>query len=239
MKIAICGDSISEGIGSKKINYIPFLEKAIENIEVKNFALTGTMITYMYDIKIDIKKYDPEVLVIFYGNVDAMSRPNSQSKIYKIIPARYKKNGMLSPRALYSSNLFKKFFQKIESNFRTNLNRILIKTTGYEVWNPIDKFTNEYSRILNEFKDRKIILISTVPVFEKWFPNTNNEYIKYNAEIMELAKIYNCKYLNAYDLLSEYNKNEVYLSDYFHLSEIGYKVLADEIIKYLSEFSTS
>ena len=53
MKIAIFGDSISEGIGSRKYNYAKELEKIMKsdnNIEIYNYSYTGTTINYIFSL---------------------------------------------------------------------------------------------------------------------------------------------------------------------------------------------
>ncbi|MBM6839056.1 SGNH/GDSL hydrolase family protein, partial [Clostridium saudiense] len=154
MKIAICGDSISEGIGSLKINYKPLLQEKIKDSEIKNFAHTGAMINHMDEIEQALSKFNPDIIILFYGNVDAMTRPKSKSVFYKFVPNRYRKNGMLSPRALFTKRFFIRKLQKIESLFRVYLNKFLIKICGYEVWMPLDKFEKKYTEILKKYKSK-------------------------------------------------------------------------------------
>ncbi len=231
MKIAICGDSISEGIGSLKINYQPLLQEKFKNVEIKNFAHTGSMINHMDQIELNIRKFDPDILILFYGNVDAMTRPKSKSVFYRFLPNRYRKNGMLSPRALFTRRFFVRGFQKIESLFRICLNKLLIKICGYEVWMTVDKFEEKYTEVLKKYSGKNIILISTVPVYEKWFPHTNEQYVIYNKIIKELSEKNGCEFINAYDILSKYEWDNVFLADRFHLSQGGYEVIAEEISK--------
>lgn len=233
MKIAICGDSISEGIGSLKINYKSLLQERVKGAKIKNFAHTGSMINHMDEIEAGIKNFNPDILILFYGNVDAMTRPKSSSIFYKCVPSRYRKNGMLSPRALFTRKFLLRILQKLESIFRILLNKFLIKICGYEVWMPIDKFEKKYSEVIEEYKEKNIILISTVPVYEKWFPHTNEQYIAYNKIINKLSEKNGCMFVNAYDILSRYEWNEVFLEDRFHLSKGGYEIIAEEISKFI------
>ena len=78
--IIIVGDSISEGIGQKKINYEIFLKKAMNKYNIINMARTGTTIKYGNTISEEIIKLNPKYVIIFYGNVDAQIRANIMEK---------------------------------------------------------------------------------------------------------------------------------------------------------------
>lgn len=237
IKIAIFGDSISEGIGKLKINYTIELEKLISNIykkvKIDNYAHTGTTIKYLktFEEEYKIKHYD--IVIIGYGNVDGMLRPNLSSKynIYKYLPNRYKKNGMLNPRPYYSNKIYKKIFQKIDSLIRWNLNRILLKIQGTTTLVSLEEFQQEYFNVIEKnFKNtKKIILLSTVKVSDKYFPGTNDSYEKYNEKIQILKYSYkNIKYIDLYNSL---NKKEFFYEDLFHPNSNGYKEIAKLIYK--------
>lgn len=241
MKIAIFGDSISEGIGSRKINYSKELEKIFLNkkmkLQIYNYAFTGTMIDYTKKIKEKYEKEKYDVVIIGYGNVDGMLRPdtNSNKNLYKYLPRRYKKNGMLNPRPYYSKNKWKKLFQKIDSLIRWNLNKILLKVQGSTTWITLDRFYQEYFEfctfILN--KADKVILLSTVKVGEKYFPGTNASYIKFNEKIKKMEQLNDkIKYLDLYNTL---NEKEMFFDDLFHPNQQGYEFIAKLIYKKIIE----
>ncbi|WP_455579996.1 hypothetical protein [Faecalibacillus intestinalis] len=98
MKIAIFGDSISEGIGSRKYNYAKELEKIMKsddnNIEIYNYSYTGTTINYIFSLN-EWKNIKFDLIIVAYGNVDGMLRPNLDKfpNFYKYLPKRYKKMG--------------------------------------------------------------------------------------------------------------------------------------------------
>lgn len=229
MKIAIMGDSISEGIGSKKINYAKILGK---DYQVKNFALTGTTTEYALDIIENVIDYNPYIVILFYGNVDALPRVKSNTWIYRnIIPKRYKGLGMLDPRALYSSKYYKKIFQILDSEFRYRLKNLLIKLQGYEQWVNIDKFKVNYNEILKKLSSNniKVITLSNVPISEHYFNNANMEYNKYNCIIEELSNKYNYKFINLYTHLEQNQIKDIFLKDLYHPNELGYEIISDLI----------
>lgn len=229
MKIAVMGDSISQGIGSKKINYAKILEK---KYIVKNFALTGTTTEYGLEIIDNIVNFGPDLVILFYGNVDALPRVKSNTCFYsKIMPKRYKQLGMLDPRALYSSNKIKRIPQRLDSEFRYRLKNLLVRVQGYEQWVNIHDFEKNYKSILEKLLENniKVITISNVPICERYFKNSNYEYRKYNNVIKELSYKYNCRFINLYSILSKYN--DVFLDDLYHPNKKGYEIIASLIEK--------
>ncbi len=66
MKIILLGDSITQGLGSKKINFTRELQKLRgEETKITNLALTGKTILYAIDILDKIKERKAD-LVFFY-----------------------------------------------------------------------------------------------------------------------------------------------------------------------------
>ena len=76
MKIILLGDSITQGLGSKKVNFTRELARLMgSGTEIINFALTGTTINYGLELLPQIESEQSDVVVILYGNVDAQIRP--------------------------------------------------------------------------------------------------------------------------------------------------------------------
>lgn len=231
MKIGILGDSISQGIGSKKINYEKYLIKLNKNNYIINKALTGTTIVYGNKMIDELIKEKIDCIIIFYGNVDALPRPKKDKLLYKLLPNRYKKLGMLDPRALYSSDKKKKIIQKLDSYTRYNIKKILIKLYGYSQFVTIDKFEIIYKELVEKCLNNNInpILVSTVPMCEKYFPKANFEYQKYNNIIKKIANAYNIYYIDIYNDLNKYNPHDIFLYDLYHPNEYGYELIAKDI----------
>lgn len=234
IRIAVFGDSISEGIGSRKVNYCDCLQELLRNyyniVIVDNYAHTGTMISYIEDIKEQWcgKRYD--VVIIAYGNVDAMLRPdlNHTPNLYALLPSRYKKNGMLNPRPYFSRKWYRSIGQHFDSWFRWHLNRFLLNFQGTTTWVSESEFEKKYSIVLENLKkiSGSFILLSTVHVSDRYFPGTNSSYMKYNEIIRSLSQHYHTVYVDLYNL--DFSTNDFY-DDNFHPNEEGYKRIAATI----------
>lgn len=100
-KIYLLGDSITQGLGSKKVNFSGELSRLLgESYEVVNLAYTGTMIDYALGL-LDEGKVASGVTggicVILYGNVDAQIRPSRTGHVFPRIPRRYQGGGCSCP----------------------------------------------------------------------------------------------------------------------------------------------
>lgn len=232
MKIILLGDSITEGIGSRKVNFAPYLEQAIKGSQVINLGKSGTTIDYAITKIDEINNHNPDITVVFYGQVDALTRVKSNTWIYGLIPKRYKGPGMFDPRALFTRKQSKKVFQKIDSFFRYNLKKFLISVQGYEQWNTLDEFEKKYDYLIKNILDHstQIICLSTVSIKDKYFPYCNREFKKYNEVIFNISQKHNCTFLDIYKELDNVDKEIYYYEDYYHPNEKGYKLIAEKIL---------
>ena len=112
IKIVLLGDSITQGIGSRKINYEDMLIKYLHTqgikSEIVNLALTGTTIEYALSLMPKIEEENPDYIIIMYGSVDLQVRPNMDTNkwgILSLTPKRYKNiKGMLNPMERHMNN---------------------------------------------------------------------------------------------------------------------------------------
>jgi lysophospholipase L1-like esterase len=238
MKVVIYGDSISEGIGARKNNYCNQLKSLLlekyPSVEVKNFAHTGTTIIYLREL-LENSCNTADAVIIAYGNVDAMLRPNTNHKpnYYKLLPKRYKQNGMLNPRPYYSKKWYKNFFQHCDSLFRCTLNKLLLKLQGKTTWVSEKEFYEVYKQCVQKIRKSvcsKVVLLSTVRVNEHFFPGTNERYEVFNKIIKNIAEEEECSYVDLYNNLI---KEEYFYDDKFHPNVLGYEKIANLIINNL------
>ncbi len=231
IRIAVFGDSISEGIGSRKINYCEHLGNLLSNyydaVFIDNYAHTGTTIDYVEDIKERWRDKRYDVAIVAYGNVDAMLRPdlNHSPNLYALLPARYKQNGMLNPRPYFSSRWYKSIGQHFDSWFRWRLNKFLLGFQGATTWVSEEDFENMYSTVMADLKGitRRSVLLSTVRVSDRYFPGTNNSYMRYNQIIKSVSERYDAAYIDLFNL--GLNETEFY-DDVFHPNKKGYERIA-------------
>ena len=241
-KIALLGDSITEGLGSKKINYVQSLLSYLsENdngtkYEVRNFGVSGTMIDYCFDIQERIDEFNPNIVIIFYGNVEAIYRPNmpKDSLSYKLLPKRYKKNfSMIDPRPFYSHNFFKKMGQKIDSTYRFCIKRHFLKKFGSYRLLDLENFEKSYSKVVLEQKNknRRVICISNVRIDDYYFPHSSKSLEEYREVIKLISERCYCEYVDLYNWQLGFEWKEIFGQDHFHPNEKGYQLIGELFAK--------
>lgn len=236
VKIALLGDSITEGLGSKKINYERSLFNHINNgqikYSIKNFGVSGTTIQYYFQIQEQLNDYNPDIVLIFYGNVEAIYRPiiNKKSLIYKLMPKKHKKHfSMIDPRPFYSRKIIKKVFQKMDSLYRFCLKRYFIKKYGTYQILEINVFKEIYEKVLSELvsNKKKIFCVSTVRIDDYYFPESSKALGEYRDVIKNLSENFNCQYINLYDWQLKFSWPEIFGDDHFHPNEKGYELIGE------------
>lgn len=242
MKVILLGDSITQGLGSKKINFVGELEKLLSsNDSVVNLAMTGTVINYVSTIFSEIEKEKADYAVILYGNVDAMLKPSRTGKIFKHLPKRF--NGpdgsMLLPRPFYSHNWYKSLAQHIENCIRTVLRNLILSVDGTEQWMPLEQYQNHYDDVCRKLIKLGItpIICSTVYIDDNLFPGSDSEYKEYNAWMKKYAGEHHICYIDFYEIFRQLIEKEgwkrYFNYDHFHPNGEGYLVMASNIAEAL------
>lgn len=235
--ISIWGDSISEGIGKKKMNYCQSLAENLNNeVEIYNFAKTGSTIDFAYEKFKEVEEKNFDIGIIMYGSVDAQIRPNLERNRYgvcRIIPNRYKIGGMLSPRAFYSQKWYRYIPDRMDNIVRFILNKLVLLTQGKIQWVSIEKFELYYRKLISEMRQagiKKLILVSTLYIDDKFFLNSSHEYEKYNHVIKKIADETGAKYIDVFskfkEIVSTKGWGVCYSYDHFHPNKEGYDLIA-------------
>ena len=242
MKVVLLGDSITQGLGSWRINFTDELKKSLSQDDiVENLALTGTVIDYVKTILPQIVEARPDYAVILYGNVDAMLKPSRTGKIFKKLPHRFTMNNgsMLLPRPFYSAKWHKNIGQHLENGMRTILRNLIFKVDGTEQWMPLEQFQKHYIDVCSALCNEGIkpIICSTVFIDDRMFPGSEKEYLQYNKWMLDYAENKGFKYIDLFTSLKDSVRHDgwpqYYNCDHFHPNENGYLIIAKEIARAL------
>lgn len=230
-KVYIFGDSISEGIGSKKYSYCSIMQKKLEQYEIINCAKTGTTLKYMEEVLKEYSFEEEDIVFIYYGSVDSIIRPNVYNRdktgLLKIIPKRYFDNGMLDPRAFYSRKWSRKICEKIESFCRYKIKLLLMKKYGTYQRLELSDFKVIYTKILKKIllETKNVYLVTLGYIDEKFFPGSQNQFEIYNEVIRYLAKENNCHIVELSKEVKKYSVELIYSKDHFHPHYAGYQII--------------
>lgn len=242
MKVVLLGDSITQGLGSRKINFTDELRKQLSQADlVENLALTGTVIDYVKSILPQIVEAQPDYAVILYGNVDAMLKPSRTGKIFKKLPYRFTMNNgsMLLPRPFYSAAWHKNIGQHLENGMRTILRNLVFKVDGTEQWMPLEQYQKHYIDVCSVLCTEGIrpVVCSTVFIDDHLFPGSEKEYLQYNKWMSEYAGNNGFQYIDLFTSLKDSvmrdGWSKYYNCDHFHPNENGYLIIAKKIAEAL------
>lgn len=104
--VYLLGDSITQGLGSKKINFTAELACLLgKDYEIVNLAYTGTTTDYALKLLDEgeiSQRLGRAMCVVLYGNVDAQIRPSRTGKVFPHIPKRFQGGGMLMSSLLFA-----------------------------------------------------------------------------------------------------------------------------------------
>lgn len=239
MKILLLGDSITQGIGKKGINYQLIMENRYENLEFVNLAKSGSTIEYVVQNINMITQMgkDCDVAIIMYGSVDARIRPDTDKNRYRLwslIPKHYRKAGMMDPRPFYSRGKIKKGLQIGDNLIRLLICKLMFLTQGKCQWCSVRQFENQYNIALENLNNviPHIILLTPVCVDEKIYGKENViQYEKYANVVKSIALKYHLSVVDIYNTFKkEIKKNgwdSVFYLDHFHPNINGYRIIAD------------
>ena len=253
VKIVLLGDSITQGIGSKLINYTEKLENELKvhDIipEIFNLALTGTTIEYAFSQLEQIIDIKPDYVVIMYGSVDLQIRPNMENNRFGILsltPKRYKEiKGILNPRPFMSKNPRRYMLECLDNIYRKIWRKVVLITQGSMQYLTEEQFEENYKSLIYKLR-YKIICCSLVYVDSVIYTEqTNLNYKRANDFLQETSKL-NIQKMNFVDLYSKQKEivekngwDEIYYKDHFHPNSKGYDLIAHELAESILNYEFS
>ena len=239
-RVYLLGDSITQGLGSKRINFEDELSRLLGGgYEVVNLARTGTTIDYSFHLLneglIIPSNYGDTVCVVLYGNVDAQIRPNRTGIVFPHIPKRYQGGGMLMPRPFYSRSLRKNIGQHLDNTLRKALASLIKAVDGTEQWVAVDSFSNMYRQLLESLQGLGlgIVCCSCVYIDEMLFRGSLEQYKLFNERIRTASSERGLPFVDLYGLFHRCVEKDgwdsVYNKDHFHPNGRGYQLMAKAI----------
>lgn len=240
MKCVLFGDSITDGIGSKHLNYENDLINLVPNLHIYNFAKSGETILYSNMVKNKAIDNNPDIAVVFCGSVDGLVRANLNNvskKVKLLIPKRYQRSDMLEQRPFYSKNPLKRIINYIDNFLRKIFKLVVLKTGGKYQRTDLKTFDQEYNCLIDFLNKNgvKCVLISTMYLDDRYFLNSCSEFEKYNNTIFNIATKYKCDYVDLFNIMKEEvgkgGWKKYYSHDHFHPNKDGYRYIAEIIAK--------
>ena len=243
MKVILLGDSITQGIGSKAVNYQAELELLLgDESMVLNWAVTGSTIDCAVAVCARLIEERPDFVVLLYGNVDAQIRPCRTGKLFRYLPGRFGAvNGcMILPRPFYSHKWYLWLLQRLENALRSLFRHMFYHFDGTEQWVQPERYLQTLDAVCKRMHSAGIhpVICSTVYIDERLFPGRDVEYRKINALMLQYATENGYDFVYLYSALKQRVQQEgwsvCYNEDHFHPNAAGYHVFATQIVKALN-----
>lgn len=210
MNILALGDCNTQGDIHFKNNSFPekFAKKI--NATVKNCGYT---MSTTREMKYFAKKYlkNANIVLIQYGLVDSW-------KTFKYAPYVL----------YYPDNFLRKIARKFTKKYKKTARKCgLNKTLGESSVVPLEQYKTNIENLISNNKDKKFILIDTVP--NKDF-SRNDEIKKYNKALKEIAQSYeNTQHLELFEIFI--NNMDKYYLDETHINGDGYDTITERLLE--------
>lgn len=211
MNILALGDCNTLGIDGLENNSYPERFAKNYNYDVTNCGYTMTTTN---EAKYFFDKYNNDsvdIILIQYGVVDSW-------RTFKY-----------SPYVLYyPDNLLRKIARKIVKKYKkTSKNLGLNDFLGTKNVVSPNSYKINLEYIFSKIKNKKVFLLDTVPNKEL---ERNSNIKQYNKILDDICSSFdNCYRVKFYDI---FEKNlDIYYLDNTHINDLGYKIIAEELIK--------
>ena len=171
---------------------------------------------------------DISIVVISLGNVDGKKSYARKNFLGLLVPFRYRKE-KIDPRPYYSKRTWKRAFEKTD-NLARHLFRHYARITGNLAENvPLEQTKENIRAILEIYKSKKIILISTSLAREFYFPGAPENFSRINNFLIEQTHHSDAVF---FDLQARIDKNHL-LEDRFHINHAGHEVIKKDFMELL------
>ena len=244
IEITLLGDSITQGIGSRQINYEELLkeylsERGVES-HITNLALTGTTVEYALKQIYKIQEINPDYIIIMYGSVDLQLRPNMETNrwgILSLTPKRYKNiKGMLNPRPFMSSRKSRYILDYADNLYRRIWKKVVVATQGVMQYLSEEQFEQTYTKLLCELQKYKVVCSSTMFVDDKIYTKKTIQNYETANDFLENLKNNSPNVIGYVDLYNMQKKivaetksyDGIFCKDHFHTNQKGYERIAEE-----------
>lgn len=239
--ILLIADSICGGFGQRDKKSFIHLAAEQLNVSVWDESATGmssrAYLEYLRTERLICPEQqkpvsnldDISIVLISLGNVDGKKVYKNNNLFGDLVPSRYRKE-KIDPRPYYSNRVVKRFFEKLDNLGRHFFRYYAFISGNLEDTVPFKETVKNIDFILDYYKSKKIILISTSTVNGFYFPGASRNFSKIN-KYLHSKKNNNIEFFNIQDKIEK----SYLLKDKFHLSAIGHAAMKQKFISFLLE----
>lgn len=242
------GDSLTEGVGSKRISHVAELAKQLQASEIRsrdrdalngevksniaglrlwNLACEGKTIDSDFEWLPLIRDLRPELVVIFRGSLESIIRPAmvSDAGWPWWVPPAWRNYSAMDPRCYFSTTWWRKAKQTLVDDLKQNMRLNLLKTRPGKPLIDLDTLASYQTKLIKQLKSltARVVVLGLLPVDEDRFPGSAAHFKCVNARLQQIAEAEGVEFV---DLASQLTGGAFFYRDGFHPNEAGAVALA-------------
>ncbi len=247
------GDSLTEGVGSKRISHVAELAKQLHAHELRvrhidplniaglmniaqqqsadlclwNFACEGKTIESDFEWLPLIGALRPELVVIFRGSLESIIRPAmvSDAGWPWWVPRSWRNYSAMDPRCYFSTTWWRKAKQTSVDALKQSVRLKLLQARPGKPLIDLDTLASYQTKLIKQLKSlaNRVVVLGLLPVDEDRFPGSAKHFKSVNARLQQIAETEGVEFV---DWASQLNGVALFYRDGFHPNEAGAVALA-------------
>ena len=242
------GDSLTEGVGTKRISHVAELAKQLHATEIRsrdkhalkaqvksnmaglriwNLACEGKTIESDFEWLPFIGELQPELVVIFRGSLESIIRPAmvSDANWPWWVPQSWRNYSAMDPRCYFSTTWWRKAKQTSVDALKQKARLKLLHARPGRPLIDLDTFAAYQTKLIKQLQDlgTRVIVLGLLPVDDERFPGSTVQFESVNARLRQIAEDEGVEFL---DWASQLKGGAFFYRDGFHPNEAGAIALA-------------
>ena len=251
------GDSLTEGVGSKRISYVAELAKQLGASEIRsrdrdalngeiksniaglqlwNFACEGKTIESDFEWLPLIGTLHPELVMIFRGSLESIIRPAmvSDASWPWWVPGSWRNYSAMDPRCYFSTTWWRKAKQTTMDALKQSVRLKLLHTRSGKPLMDLDTLASYQTKLIRQLRSfgTRIFVLGLLPVDEDCFPGSAEHFKTVNTRLQQIAQTEGVEF---FDWASQLNGGALFYRDGFHPNQTGAVALANILRERLSK----
>ncbi len=242
------GDSLTEGVGSKRISHVAELAKQLHAHEIRsrdrnalkgevkskiaglrlwNLACEGKTIESDFEWLPLISTLRPELVVIFRGSLESIIRPAmvSDAGWPWWVPRAWRNYSAMDPRCYFSNTWWRKAKQTSVDGLKQRMRLMLLQGRPGKPLIDLETLASCQTKLIKQLKSlaTRVVVLGLLPVDEDRFPGSAEHFKSVNKRLQQIAEAEGVEFV---DWASQLNGGALFYRDGFHPNEAGAVALA-------------
>ncbi len=243
------GDSLTEGVGWKRISHVAELAKQLRASEIRsrdrdalngeiesnsaglrlwNFACEGKTIESDFEWLPLIGSLQPELVVIFRGSLESIIRPAMvcDADWPWWVPRSWRNYSAMDPRCYFSTTWWRKAKQTSVDAIKQSARLKLLQTRPGKPLIDLDTFASYQTKLIKQLRSfgTRVLVLGLLPVDAERFPGSAEHFKSVNLRLQQIAQAEGVEF---FDWASQLNSGALFYRDGFHPNQAGAVALAN------------